>query len=130
MLKTNIKIKASVTLTLIFLVLFFANPFFLIDFDTEPTIVGEWQSEIDEKSILEFAAENTLTRKYDGEITASGTWVFVNECEGETAHDEDFGMLKISFDSEVAQCYVVQGLNGVLTLLALPQGRLLIYDRL
>lgn len=58
-------------------------------------------------------------------------WNIVLQCEGETAdNEEDFAMLEISRGNNLpSQCYVVQGLNGVLTLLAIPQGRLLIFDR-
>lgn len=97
--------------------------------DPHLMIVGEWLSENDNNSVWVFTEANTYLSKYDGEIIGTGTWEFVLECEGEYAHDDDFGMLEILFDDGDTHCYVVQGLNGALTLLALPHGRLLIFDR-
>ncbi len=92
-------------------------------------IIGEWQQENDEKSLWVFSNENVLKRIYDSEIRSIGTWHIVDMCEGEYIHEEDFGMLETTFESGITQCYVIQGLNGTLTLLSVPQGRLLIFDK-
>ena len=43
----------------------------------------------------------------------------------------DYGILKITAmdDESDYMCYVVQGMESVLTLLCIPEGNLLIYDR-
>src|SRR6056297_565747 len=99
--------------------------------DPEEMILGKWHAENDSTFVWEFY-ENGQHFTYSGdELIRERSWEIVNECEGEAADNkEDFAMLEIGRgDSLPSQCYVVQGLNGVLTLLAIPQGRLLIFDR-
>lgn len=94
-------------------------------------ILGTWKAENDTGYEWVFLANGEHQRSRNGELIRERSWQIVNECEGETADREvDFAMLKIDRgDHMPSQCYVVQGLNGVLTLLSLPQGRLLIFDR-
>ncbi|PKD43307.1 hypothetical protein CWD77_11895 [Rhodohalobacter barkolensis] len=116
---------------LLLLTIFFSS---IIDFnvnDPEEMILGKWYAENDSTYIWEFNEGSQHFTYSDDELVSERAWQIVDECEGETAdNEEDFAMLEISRGQNVPnQCYVVQGLNGVLTLLAIPQGRLLIFDR-
>lgn len=94
-------------------------------------ILGKWVSEEDSEYVWEFLSNGTHHTYTDGQLTRERSWQIVNECEGEIVDNEyDFAMLELNRGSNLpSQCFVVQGLNGVLTLLGLPQGRLLIFDR-
>jgi len=98
--------------------------------DPEEMILGTWVHESDPKSVMEFKKDGVLHSIYDDDLSIE-SWEIVEECAGETVNTPyDFAMLLIkSPDIDHTQCYVIQGLNGRLTLLALPQGRLIIYDR-
>ena len=115
------------------LILFFGT---LINFDfnfsdPEEMILGKWQAENDPEFIWEFLENGQHFTYSNNELISERSWQIVDECEGETADNEyDFAMLELTRDGNLpSQCYVVQGLNGVLTLLSVPQGRLLIFDR-
>jgi len=99
--------------------------------DPEQMILGKWVSEEDSEYVWEFLSNGAHQTYTDGQLTRERSWQIVNECEGETVDNEyDFAMLELSRGSNLpSQCFVVQDLNGVLTLLALPQGRLHIFDR-
>lgn len=99
--------------------------------DPEEMILGKWLAEKESGYKWEFKNDGQHFTYRGGQLIRERSWQIVNECEGETAdNEEDFAMLEISRGQNLPnQCYVVQGLNGVLTLLAIPQGRLLIFDR-
>jgi len=99
--------------------------------DPEEMILGKWHAENDSTFVWEFYENGQHFTYSDDELISERAWQIVSECEGETAENkEDFAMLEIGRGNNLpSQCYVVQGLNGVLTLLAIPQGRLLIFDR-
>ena len=99
--------------------------------DPQEMILGKWHAESDSTFVWEFYENGQHFTYSEDDLKSERSWEIVNECEGETAdNEEDFAMLVIGRDNNLpSQCYVVQGLNGVLTLLAIPQGRLLIFDR-
>ena len=93
-------------------------------------ILGKWEAESNQEFIWQFYDDGSLKFTESGQLFDEVEWQIVNECEGETVdNDYDFAMLEIAYNVNDKQCYVIQGLNGVLTLLALPQGRLHIFDR-
>jgi hypothetical protein len=98
--------------------------------DPSKKILGTWRSESDQKSHLVFLGDGVLKTLYDGEELYESTWEFVEECNGERSSDKDYGMLKITYvDDGIYDCYVVQGLESVLTLLRVPEGDLLLFNR-
>jgi len=98
--------------------------------DPEQMILGKWEAESNQEFIWQFYDDGSLKFTESGQLFDEVEWQIVNECEGETVdNDYDFAMLEIAYNVNDKQCYVIQGLNGVLTLLALPQGRLHIFDR-
>jgi len=105
----------------------------LLDFynnDPEQMILGKWEAESNQDFIWQFYDDGSLKFTESGQLFDEVEWQIVNECEGETVDNEyDFAMLEIAYNVNDKQCYVIQGLNGVLTLLALPQGSLHIFDR-
>ncbi|MCC5914641.1 MAG: hypothetical protein JJU46_09730 [Balneolaceae bacterium] len=107
------------------------NTFFDVEInDPQEMILGKWESEGSPDFIWHFYENSSLYFLDDGQLFEEAEWHIVHQCEGETAdNEEDFAMLEVLYAENDKQCYVVQGLNGVLTLLSLPQGRLLIFDR-
>lgn len=94
---------------------------YIFNEDLNQMILGEWINEKDSSFRLAFFDNNTVLEKYESSEDGPYNWKFVNECSGETASEYDFGMLTIEYEN-YTQCYVVQGLGSVLTLLRLPQG--------
>jgi hypothetical protein len=105
-----------------------SNNNYSLDEDLDKMILGEWINEKDSSFRLEFFDNNTVIEKYESSEDGPYKWNFVNECSGETASEYDFGMLTIEYEN-YTQCYVVQGLGSVLTLLRLPEGNLMIFDK-
>lgn len=101
---------------------------YIFDEDLDKMILGEWINEKDSSFRLAFFDNNTVIEKYESSEDGPYKWKFVNECSGETASEYDFGMLTIVYEN-YTQCYVVQGLGSVLTLLRLPEGNLMIFDK-
>ena len=96
----------------------------------EEMILGKWEAEESPGFVWHFYDDNSLVFSDSGQLFQEVEWNIVLQCEGENANnEEDFAMLEVTYSENDTQCYVVQGLNGVLTLLAIPQGRLLIFDR-
>lgn len=97
--------------------------------DLNQKILGRWISEIDNKSQWVFLPDGVLKPFYDGEEMSERTWEFTHECNGAQVQEDDYGILKIMSFGDFHNCYVVQGLESVLTLLRIPEGNLLIFDR-
>lgn len=99
--------------------------------DPGELIEGTWESSEDKYFIWEFLEIGVHRSYQNNALISESKWKIVQECEGETAdNDEDFAMLEVIYAENDKQCYVIQGINGVLTLLSVPQGRLLIFDRI
>lgn len=97
-------------------------------------ILGRWISEGDPKSQWLFLPEGVLKRFYDGVEMSERKWEFTDVCEGGSIYDLqewEYGILKITAmdDESDYTCYIVQGMESVLTLLRIPEGNLLIYER-
>lgn len=123
---------ASITLALCIGSILSVNVFMNTEIvDPEEMILGKWQSEENPGFVWHFYDDSTLVFSDSGHFFQETEWSIVHECEGETAdNEEDFAMLEVLYSENDTQCYVVQGLNGVLTLLAIPQSRLLMFDRM
>jgi hypothetical protein len=126
------KFIVGISMVLIGCVLMFANPLsnkITDQHDLDQKILGKWTSENDAKSQWIFMPEGVLRPLYDGAILTERHWEFTEECDGAQVLEGDYGLLKITSTSGIYNCYVVQGLESVLTLLRIPEGNLLIYDR-
>lgn len=129
----NTLLKLSITLLVFFIgSILSLNTFFDGGInDPKEMILGKWEAESNPGFIWRFYEDSSLHFVDDGQLFQEAEWQIVNECEGETAgNEEDFAMLEVLYAENDKQCYVVQSLNGVLTLLSLPQGRLIIFDRI
>ncbi|MCC5926324.1 MAG: hypothetical protein JJU41_07150 [Bacteroidetes bacterium] len=80
---------------------------------------------------MEFLPDQKLKLYYNGVFIAEDKWEFTDVCDRAILEEGDYGILKITAidDESDYMCYVVQGLESVLTLLRIPEGNLLIYDR-
>lgn len=94
-------------------------------------ILGKWVAEADSNVILEFLPESKLSSYYNGVIIAEDRWEFTDDCDGAILEEGDYGILKMASmdDASDYMCYVVMGMESVLTLLYIPEGNLHIYDR-
>lgn len=102
-----------------------------IQTDLNQKILGKWVAEADSNVILEFLPESKLNSYYNGVIIAEDRWEFTDDCDGAILEEGDYGILKMASmdDASDYMCYVVMGMESVLTLLYIPGGNLHIYDR-
>jgi hypothetical protein len=97
-------------------------------------ILGKWVAEDDSDILMVYHSDGKLLSYYKGVFHRERKWEFTDVCDRANVRDLqewEYGILKITAidDESDYMCYVVQGLESVLTLLRIPEGNLLIYDR-
>jgi len=102
--------------------------------DLNQKILGKWVAEADSDILMVYHSDGKLLSYYKGVFHRERKWEFTDVCDRANVRDLqewDYGILKITAidDESDYMCYVVQGLESVLTLLRIPEGNLLIYDR-
>ncbi len=97
--------------------------------DPARMILGAWVNKKDSRNTMVFSSNGKLLEYYDSELLFESSWEFVEECAGERTADGDYGMLRLIDSDGLQECYVVQGLESILTLLRVPEGNLLLFKR-
>jgi hypothetical protein len=99
--------------------------------DLNQKILGKWVAEADSNILVVYHSDGKLISYYKGVFHRERKWEFTDVCDRAIIEEGDYGILKITAidDESDYMCYVVQGLESVLTLLRIPEGNLLLYDR-
>lgn len=96
------------------------------------SIVGDWRSTDDPKSVIRFTSDGKKWDEYDGDFEGEGDVSFTKECDDPTVRVTGETLIQINDANSPADVYcygIVNASSDSLVLMFLPRGNFLEYER-